>query len=83
MNGRKMGSSVVAIGFGAVKVICGLFLLWGQLEYQNPGTFYGFAWPHNWHMLLVDNRGLCQLSGAIWLIRTGLFGEKRKEDSPA
>jgi hypothetical protein len=78
MSGRKMGLSVVAVGFGVVRVFCGLLLLWGQFEYQEPGTFYGFAWPGNLHMFLVDFRGLFALSGAVWLIRIDIFGERRE-----
>ena len=82
MNGGKMGLGVVSAGFGVLRVFCGLLLLWGQFEYQEPGTFYGFAWPRDLHMLLVDSRGLCALSGAVWLIRSGIFGEKSEKDAP-
>jgi hypothetical protein len=60
------------MAFGVLKVLAGLFLLWGQFEYQEPGTVYGFLWPRNIHEFFADLRTINLLFLAVWLIRTGM-----------
>lgn len=60
--------------FGLVKILIGVLLLWGEYEYQPAGSLYGFLWPRTMDIFFKDVRVLNLLAGAIWLIRSGLWG---------
>jgi hypothetical protein len=65
---------------GNMKVLFGIFLLWGQYEFQESGTMYGFRWPHDMHGWIADYRTLILIVSAGWLICTGFRGDKRRNE---
>jgi hypothetical protein len=79
MNREKMALSVGTLVYSLLRLLGGLFLIWGQLEHRQPGTFYGLDWPHNWHTLLADLNVIFLWFGAVLLIYLGIFGQEKLE----
>jgi hypothetical protein len=79
INTRKAASGLRLTAFSLGRVFMGIFLLWGQYEFQEPGTIYGFLLPQNLHEWLIDCRTVSLFIVAAWLIRTGLWGDKHRK----
>ena len=75
-NDKKAVYALGAIGFGIFRLLPGLGLLLRQIAFQKPGTVYGFVWPWNIDNFLADVQTVCVFIGAVWLIRSGIWGEK-------
>ena len=83
VNSHKRNNSLAMIAFGAVRVVLGIFVIWGQFVWAERGTFYGFLWPYSFHDLLANLRTMGLFVAAGWLIYTGLWGEKPKRQADA
>lgn len=79
MDFRKLRNGLGSGWFGLLKVLAGALIIWGQYEFQEPGTVYGFSWPSNIHDFFADVRTVNVLILALWLIRSGILGEKRHD----
>lgn len=76
-NSRNISRATAMVAFALIKIFAGLFLLWGQFEFQEPGTVYGFLWPRNIHEFFTDLRTVNLLILAAWLIRSGIVTDHR------
>jgi hypothetical protein len=79
VNTHKKRHALATISFGVVKVVVGLFMIWGQWVFAERGTLYGFYWPHSLHDLLANWRTIVLFVVAGWLIYTGIWGTKPKD----